>query len=672
MIFSFKSYIRIFSIFLFFLSISAFQAFAQKQRVAGVVKGENGELLSGVLVTDEGSGDVVGVSNDDGKYSAVVDRNATLTFSSMSYTSKSIKVKGKLEINVVLESSAIKLEEVMVVSQVKNKVMPEPTDIEIKGNYFHLRTRFKVPKELFMSRTRLIVQPDIYNVSLKERYFLRPVVFDGQEYDITQQRMYGFDISQDPLAAYISVKNTGRGKDDIIIYHDSMYVENPRHDYRSDVLMSLETYDAIIYRDSFVIAQGTVNPMRFFDYNFGALDVTDEKHMPKPELQLRNDQGEVKLTFKPGEESIDESDPNNALEIEKLETRLKTIEGNENASLKSFSIYGISSPDGTFSKNEELAKKRMADAMKQILGKLNSATLKYLSVKSDARVENWSVVAALMEKDSLPEAKIVYDIIKQYPNNSDAQGIALKRHDFYRSIIVPDYLSQLRRVEYNFDYSIYRFLNDNEIKTLYKQDYKSLTRHEFYRLFQLVNSDAEKEVLYKQALEVYPKFWLAANYLSALYIRQNRPDSKILEPYVNRFAPVELLSNQAVSLLSEGKFERADSIVSFMPQQENVKLLRAVTSALNGDYEKSFDEISAAGGINEVVLLLAMKRNQQAWEKAKELPDDSAKAEYLKAIAANRLDKVMEAITHIENAMAMDPSLREIAQIDGDVLDLLE
>ena len=41
-------------------------------------------------------------------------------------------------------------------------------------------------------------------------------------------------------------------------------------------------------------------------------------------------------------------------------------------------------------------------------------------------------------------------------------------------------------------------------------------------------------------------------------------------------------------------------------------------------------------------------------------------------MAANRVDDYIEAITHLEEAFRLDPSLREIAKIDGDVVDLLD
>ena len=164
---------------------------------------------------------------------------------------------------------------------------------------------------------------------------------------------------------------------------------------------------------------------------------------------------------------------------------------------------------------------------------------------------------------------------------------------------------------------------------------------------------------------------LAANNLAALYIRQGRSDENLLKPFINENAPEEVLSNQIVAYLDRWKYDSADSVAMLMKETETSEYIRSVTDALNGNYEEALQTFGAQGGINEIVLLLAMKRNDEAWEKAEELPDESARVMYVKAIIANRLDKVVEAINYIETALEMDPSLREIAEIDADVKDLL-
>ncbi|HBJ07672.1 MAG TPA: hypothetical protein DDY73_01585 [Coprobacter fastidiosus] len=665
-----KSFIQICFLSALIFLLSGVDIIAQNLRVAGVVRGNNEERLAGVTIINKETKKVVGLTDEDGKYSVIVPVNGILNFTCLGYDGQDIKVKGRQIIDVVLVSTAVKIQEVSVVAKIKNKVIFEPSEIEVVGNYFHLRTRFKVPAEMFSSNTRLIVQPTLYNITRKKGVLLKPVVTDGREYTLTQERMYEFDLKNDPLEPYIR-KSEMTKNGELVAYHDSAYIENLKEDFRADIRLSLENYNRILFTDSFQIARGLVNPLRFFEYKLKAKNITDECYFPKPELQLRNDRGEVELSFLPGKADINDRDPKNASELAKLRERLSSIETNPDAKLQTFSILGVSSPEGPHDKNLVLAKKRMDLAVNRILSHLNKETLDFLKIQTGSKVETWQTAIEMMRRDSLfGQAQDLQNIVNKYPDSPDKQWRAIIRLPYYRSVIVPHYLPLMRRVEYNFDYSIYRFLTDAEIKELYLKDYKQLSRHEFWRMFEIAESDEEKETIYKQALEVYPKFMLAANNLSALYINQGRPDDSILESFISKDAPEEVLTNQAVALLSNWKYEKADSVVSLIPDGVSSEYLKSVTRALNGNYEEALATFGQEGGINEVVLLLALKRNDEAWEKAQNLPE-TARSEYVKAIAANRLDKVMDAINHIEKAFELDPSLRDVAKVDADVMDLL-
>ena len=579
-----KSFIQICFLSALIFLLSGVDIIAQNLRVAGVVRGNNEERLAGVTIINKETEKVVGLTDEDGKYSVVVPVNGILNFACLGYDGQDIKVKGRQIIDVVLVSTAVKIQEVSVVAKIKNKVIFEPSEIEVVGNYFHLRTRFKVPAEMFSSNTRLIVQPTLYNITRKKGVLLKPVVTDGREYTLTQERMYEFDLKNDPLEPYIR-KSEMTKNGELVAYHDSAYIENLKEDFRADIRLSLENYNRILFTDSFQIAQGLVNPLRFFEYKLTAKDITDERYFPKPELQLRNDRGEVELSFLPGKADINDRDPKNASELAKLRERLSSIETNPDAKLQTFSILGVSSPEGPHDKNLVLAKKRMDLAADRILSHLNKETLDFLKIQTDSKVETWQTAIEMMRQDSLfGQAQDLQNIVNKYPDSPDKQWRAIIRLPYYRSVIVPHYLPLMRRVEYNFDYSIYRFLTDAEIKELYLKDYKQLSRHEFWRMFEIAESDEEKETIYKQALEVYPKFMLAANNLSALYINQGRPDDSILESFISKDAPEEVLTNQVVALLSNWKYEKADSVVSLIPDGVSSEYLKSVTRALNGNF----------------------------------------------------------------------------------------
>lgn len=655
-----------------FLILFASLSYAQDgKRIRGTVRNIEGMPIEGVAVINTQTGITVGVTDEYGSYSAVIELDGSLKFSCVGYKSELVAVKGNMVVDVVLSQDIIEIDEVVVQVLSKKKVIPEPTDIEIKGNYFHLKTRFSVPKWLFKNNTRLIAQPSIYNVTTGERRFMDPLVFDAPLYNITQERMYDYDMSKDPLAEFVQVKETAARKSDLITYHDSLYIQKPDDDYRADVYLSMENYNKIIYTDTFSIARGTINPLRFLEYDFNGMRLTDSIYMPKAEMQLMDTEGEVNLTFLIGKDEIDPSDPNNDIELQKLERELRAIEMSRDASMQSLYVEGLSSPDGRFQSNLNLAKKRTNTAFNRILAMLNPSTRNVIEKGTNARVQDWEVVVELLLNDSLTEeAGQVQKILDKY-ENMDSRSMAIARLPFYRTLLAKDYLPKLRKVEYRYEYSIFRFLTDEEIKALYAEDYKKLTANEFYRLINLAENDDEREKYCRQALERYPKLLYAANELAVVCLRKDKADASILEKFINTEAPQPVVYNQVLSLLKERRLIEAYDLLGLLKKDDNSDYLKAVVEALNGDYEMSFGPIASYSDFNEVLMLLAMKNNDDAWAKAKRLNSGTAKEFYIKAVAANRTENVVEAMAYMEQAFALDPSLEEIAKIDGDLLDLL-
>lgn len=655
-----------------FLMLFAVLAYAQEgKRIRGTVRNIEGMPIEGVAVINTQTGITIGVTDEYGSYSAVIEPDGSLKFSCVGYKNELVAVKGEMVIDVVLSQDIIEIDEVVVQVLSKKKVIPEPTDIEIKGNYFHLKTRFSVPKWLFKNNTRLIAQPSIYNVTTGERRFMDPLVFDAPQYNITQERMYDYDMSKDPLAEFVQVKETAARKSDLITYHDSLYIQKPDDDYRADVYLSMENYNKIIYADTFSIARGTINPLRFLEYDFNGMRLTDSIYMPKAEMQLMDTEGEVNLTFLIGKDEIDPSDPNNDVELQKLERELKAIEMSSDASMQSLYVEGLSSPDGRYQSNLNLAKKRTNTAFNRILAMLSPSTRNVIEKGTSAKVQDWEVVVDLLMNDSLTEeAGQVQQILDKY-ENMDSRSMAIARLPFYRTLLAKDYLPKLRKMEYRYEYSIFRFLTDDEIKALYAEDYKKLTANEFYRLINLAENDDEREKYCRQALERYPKLLFAANELAVVCLRKGKADASILEKFINTESPQPVIYNQVLSLLKERRLVEAYDLLGLLKNDDRSDYLKAVVEALNGDYEMSFGPIASYSDFNEVLMLLAMKNNDDAWAKAKRLNSGTAKEFYIKAVAANRTENVVEAMAYMEQAFALDPSLKEVAKIDGDLLDLL-
>ena len=670
-----------FLVALFLLSVSEVSA-QEVMRVLGtVVLKSDGSPCIGVNVSDAATRRVLAMTDVDGTFAVNVRSNARLRFSMVGMKTKEVDVKGKSRLRVVLEEESVSLKEVTISQKrITDKVLPEPTDIEVKGNYFYVKTRVRVPREMFSHNTRLVVQPVLNNATRKQVTLMKPMVYDAREYNETQDRLYNFDLNDslagDPLARYITVKSEQtreKGRtNDIIGYNDSIYVEHVKDDFSCDVYMAIENYNRILYRDTTIIARGTVNPLRFLDYSFAAHELTDSAYFPKKEVQLRDSQGKVNLRFPVGKAVFDSSDPQNASEIDKLRQQIETISQSKGASLSSLELRGQSSPEGRYDRNLSLAKMRMDYALGFLKRTLPADMTQGMTFTSDAKVAPWSRVAEMLRKDTLASEADRVEAILAAHRDIEAQGRAIQRLPFYHQIIATRCLPQLRRVDYTLHYNVYRTLTIDEIAQLYAQDYSQLSKYEFFKLYRAEADTAKRVTMMRQALEVYPSFMAAANDLSVQLINHRQYDAALLRPFAGANAPQEVNVNQLIALLNEGLYASADSVAHYVNDNESTHTMLAVNAVLNGRYDsENYATIAKTGKRNEVVMLLAMKLNDAALRMSRNLPDNEAVSHYLRAICLNRTDDPTEAYEELKRAFAMDASLKEIAKTDGDVTDLL-
>ena len=670
-----------FLVALFLLSVSEVSA-QEVMRVLGtVVLKSDGSPCIGVNVSDAATRRVLAMTDVDGTFAVNVRSNARLRFSMVGMKTKEVDVKGKSRLHVVLEEESVSLKEVTISQKrITDKILPEPTDIEVKGNYFHVKTRVRVPREMFSHNTRLVVQPVLNNATRKQVTLMKPMVYDAREYNETQDRLYSFDLNDslagDPLARYITVKSEQtreKGRpNDIIGYNDSIYVEHVKDDFSCDVYMAIENYNRILYRDTTIIARGTVNPLRFLDYSFAAHELTDSAYFPKKEVQLRDSQGKVNLRFPVGKAVFDSSDPQNASEIDKLRQQIETISQSKGASLSSLELRGQSSPEGRYDRNLSLAKMRMDYALGFLKRTLPADMTQGMTFTSDAKVAPWSRVAEMLRKDTLATEADRVEAILAAHRAIEAQGRAIQRLPFYHQIIATRCLPQLRRVDYTLHYNVYRTLTIDEIAQLYAQDYSQLSKYEFFKLYRAEADTAKRVTMMRQALEVYPSFMAAANDLSVQLINHRQYDAALLRPFAGANAPQEVNVNLLIALLNEGLYASADSVAHYVNDNESTHTMLAVNAVLNGRYDsENYATIAKTGKRNEVVMLLAMKLNDAALRMSRNLPDNEAVSHYLRAICLNRTDDPTEAYEELKRAFAMDASLKEIAKTDGDVTDLL-
>lgn len=679
---SLSNFRRLLTVLLLF--VTSLGALAQSEiiRVTGkVVDSKKGEPLGFVNVTDMETKRLVAQTNVDGRFSVNVHANTTLRFSMIGAEVMSVKLRGRDSLMVQMIMTDVALGTVETVAKrVVNRVIVEPTPMEIVGNTVYFKNVVGVPSKMFGHNRRLVAQRVFKNKTRKQTVIMRPLVYDAVEYNQTQDRLYSFDMkgkNGDPLAPFVLIKNdTLRDKKvdhrDSFMYMDSLYVKNPDDDFQAVTLLAIEDYNRIVFRDTLVTSKGKINPMRWLDYSFGASEITDEALYPKAIPQLRDSRGNIDLRFPIGKAAFDPEEAHNAAEISKLKAQIQDIAATRDATVQALSINGTSSPDGRYASNLALARRRMEYAISYFRSQMPEKLRSGMKFSSNASVAPWSEVAKLLRADSLEEeADKVEAVMKLY--KGDAVSQKMKRLPFYSKLLLNKYLPMLRSVGYTMSYSIYRNLTLDEIKDLYKKDYRKLSDYEFFKLYRSEENDAQREKYLRQALEVSPSFMIAANDLAALLIKHDKPDADVLRKFAGEKAPEVVNRNQMVALLANHEYQAADSLAAYVPATAENRLLLAVSGAFMGDYEANYDAIAPTGLRNEVVLLLAMKKNDVALEKSKMLTDDDAVTHYIKAICLHRSNDTniaAEANRELKKALELDPELIEIAEGDADLNEL--
>lgn len=643
-------------------------------------------------------------TDENGYYEILVPDNGALIFKVGLSPSVLKEVRHQMKIDVSIDEGVM-LESVTVTAM-RLVLKPEPKAPKIIGNMLIPYNTFKLPPYFGNRFSRLIIQPYVLDCETNDTItFARPSVYDGKEYALTQERKMGYDMNRDPLRPYIKAEAlTTRAMN--LDWTDTIIVPDPNRNYSCFAIVNLEDYSASNSRTYQINTCQTKRPMKFLQYNLFSEQMDPLQHKERAQIEKRNTSDKIQLSFLINSDQLTDT-PENKQSLAMLRNKLKEIAESPGTVLKEFHVAGTASPDGHYSSNLSLAERRMRKIEQEITSILPQYTLERVYRNPHAEVAPWEEVVKLLERDGKStEAGKVKEILAKH-KDIGAQGRALKQLDWYATVIVP-YLDELRVVNYNCLYEIYREPNDEEVMAQYREKglKGSYTRYEYWKLFQLITDEKELEALYRRAyeesLEQKHPWALAGNNLAASYLERDTVDTSILEPLidlsihstdysrmnadgsrteiVNR---LEVVTNQLCMYIKKGDFEHASVLVKILPEDSKFDLLKAYTWALGGYFQggttpeekerahKTFETIKASSPQNEVVMYMALDNragNAAAKASLTKLPQDSALTWYFKATLSAREGEIefMNTVIALSECFKRDKSFVATAQNDGE------
>lgn len=691
-------------------------------------EGENpsGDSPVGVLIKDERLDKSYEIDDESGRSNSLaVYPNSKLTISAIGYESQTIKT-GK-DNNKTIEVKLLMEKYTLMEAKVKGDLNdifsgPARTVAKQEGNWYKIPFTLKLKREHFHHDSRVVVQPVLYNHTRDTVIYMRPKVLDRPEYNVTQDRLYGFDIEEnDPLGEYVTVATEkdsvinvqrfkqlpdsvkGKGfkalfrqiknipkrlkarKIDLHTYTwvDSIYKENPNDDCDCELRCLTEDYYKVLYDTAAVVAVGVVRPLRWLEYDVGIKEITDENKIPKPVQTPKADSAKVDLQFPNNGARFDLSNEVNKRIIDDLEEKLRALLGNKNATRINITLSCTSSPEGGFAHNYSLSQERMRFATNVLYGRLG-ADRDRVSFDQGASVATWTDVAALLKKDSLfDKASAVEEIAAKFKNRDD-QWRAMRSLPFYGDLLTNKYLPQLRRVDYIISYTEFRNPSLQETRADYEKygPGPNINEYMYWQLYTNAENDTIRERIIREALKQYPdkeskETRVFAHDLQVVLLRHHRSDTTLLAPFAGTYAWDEINIAHAVALLENGAYQAAMDHMRRVKETEKTRFLHSICAVLAGERGKVLDVVARTSQRNRVSVLLHIDQNEAAYKTAMQMPDSLALTHYLRAVCINRLgiakidDAIDKAKKELAIAIEMDPELKAIAEGDADVNKLL-
>ena len=691
-------------------------------------EGENpsGDSPVGVIIKDERLDKSYEIDDESGRSNSIaVYPNSKLTISAIGYESQTIKT-GK-DNNKTIEVKLLMEKYTLMEAKVKGDLNdifsgPARTVAKQEGNWYKIPFTLKLKREHFHHDSRVVVQPVLYNHTRDTVIYMRPKVLDRPEYNVTQDRLYGFDIEEnDPLGEYVTVATEkdsvinvqrfkqlpdsvkGKGfkalfrqiknipkrlkarKIDLHTYTwvDSIYKENPNDDCDCELRCLTEDYYKVLYDTAAVVAVGVVRPLRWLEYDVGIKEITDENKIPKPVQTPKADSAKVDLQFPNNGARFDLSNEVNKRIIDELEEKLRALLGNKNATRINITLSCTSSPEGGFAHNYSLSQERMRFATNVLYGRLG-ADRDRVSFDQGASVATWTDVAALLKKDSLfDKASAVEEIAAKFKNRDD-QWRAMRSLPFYGDLLTNKYLPQLRRVDYIISYTEFRNPSLQETRADYEKygPGPNINEYMYWQLYTNAENDTIRERIIREALKQYPdkeskETRVFAHDLQVVLLRHHRSDTTLLAPFAGTYAWDEINIAHAVALLENGAYQAAMDHMRRVKETEKTRFLHSICAVLAGERGKVLDVVARTSQRNRVSVLLHIDQNEAAYKTAMQMPDSLALTHYLRAVCINRLgiakidDAIDKAKKELAIAIEMDPELKAIAEGDADVNKLL-
>ena len=347
-----------------------------------------------------------------------------------------------------------------------------------------------------------------------------------------------------------------------------------------------------------------------------------------------------------------------ATETEEVAALKSSVEGylNNDRAAQSVYVKGYASPDGPEKFNDKLSDKRSQSGLKAVQKLLADTGL---NIDAAAYGEDWDGFKAAVAASDIKDKDLILQVLSMYTSSAEREK-EIKNLASVFGALKTDVLPQLRRAQIVNTIDV-TGKTDAEMVALIKEGRASELSLE--ELLHIAEAQPEvAEVALKTAAETYNDA-LAYNNLAIALAKQGDFDGalKALDNAAKAGSKSEELNdNYALVYLAMGETDKAATYA----QGANAEV-QALAAAAQGEYAAASKNLE---GYNAAIV--QVQEGNLAAAKNSIANDDSAKADYLRAVIAAKEGNTEEAKAALQTAISKDASLAKKAAKDVNLASL--
>ena len=332
--------------------------------------------------------------------------------------------------------------------------------------------------------------------------------------------------------------------------------------------------------------------------------------------------------------------------------------------LDNIEISAYASPDGSFKLNDKLAKDREKNTRKYLNSELKKTKMS-ADIDTKYTAEDWDGFQEIVAASNMQDKDLILRVLSMYQDPEQREREIRNISVVYKNL-ADEVLPQLRRSRMTINYEIVG-RSDDEILAQFNDDASKLSVEEMLYAATLVDTDAEKNAIYKKTTELYPSDYRAYNNLAELAFRSGNTEKA--ESYLkqaiaaNPSAP-EANANLGLVALANGNITAAETYLSKGSGASSLNEALGNLYIAQGQYNRaatSFEGVKTNSAALSQILTGDYAKAQQTLAGVSKADAYTA---YLAAIVAARQNNESAVISNLKTAISRDASIAQRAAND--------